>query len=425
MTRFPAWILCTPPETSRAGLSRYLTVGWSINDRLRLITNVKDIYGESSKTVLHRLNDAPRRLMLGASMQSRSVPVAGDANPNREHFYQFHIPGVRLRSAFSFDGGSTHEDAVVISESAALALRRIDRHAYYIYLPALASRLDWKVASGDWINPGKTLVRAFIDLYALGLNRIDVQALTRPGHPYDGWMEVEVRHAEATCTGRFESFADAGQSDPYWRRVRIVIQHDSPLQVGDKIATPHGIEGVVSAVRSDDIMPAIPGGRAQILLNPAGVARRGALGQYREAAGHALLGRPVFAGDVFVTRQPHDAAPKCHVCGPTPCRVRGQRYGELEFIALMAHQAADIADELLSRCRSNSKWMEYESKIAERAAAGTSAQELAVATLNRYMRLFGASCEGGTLKFDFCDVGGMRAVSLEAGDDIPRFYLLP
>jgi hypothetical protein len=406
------------PETDRAGLSRYLTVGWSIDDRQRLIPNGKNIFGESSNAVLHHLNDAPRRLMLGASMQSRSVPVAGGANPATEQFYQFHIPGVRLRCAFSFDGGWTHEDAVVISESAAQVLRRVDRHTYYLYVPALASRLDWEVAIGDRIATGQTLVRAFLDLYALGLNQIDVQNLAWPGPLNDGWMEVEVRHGEAPCSGKVESFADAGEADPYWRRVRIIIQQDSPLQVGDKIATPHGIKGVVSAVRADEIMPAVPGGRAQILLNPAGVARRGALGQYREAAGHELLGRPVFAGDVFVTRQPHDAAPKCHVCGPTPCRVRAQRYGELEFIVLMAHQAEDIAGELLSRHRSNSKWLACESKIAESTGDGTSAQELATAALNRYLGLLGMSYEGGRLEFDICDVEGQRTLSLGLGGDI-------
>jgi hypothetical protein len=184
-----------------------------------------------------------------------------------------------------------------------------------------------------------------------------------------------------------------------WRESIIFsIRRSAPVGVGDKLSTRHGIKGVVSRVLPDDEMPVVDGLHADIAFSPLGVVRRGAMGQLREAVA-TDQGDVPRSGRVFVMRQRQDAdAPeRCRVRGPErdgphAASGRGQRYGEMELWALMAHGAQDVARELLSVKRSTARWMDWEAKIAP-----GDHRELATRALNRYLSIAGIQYSNGQL----------------------------
>lgn len=136
-------------------------------------------------------------------------------------------------------------------------------------------------------------------------------------------------------------------------------------------------------------MPPSGSEKAEIALSPVGIAKRGAMGQFREADPAAT--EPPKSGTIFVMRQPQDALPRCRVCGKSPGEIRGQRYGEMEFWALMAHGARDIAHELLSFERTTARWMiDWESKFGP-----TDPRKMAVRAINRFLATLGIEIRKG------------------------------
>ena len=158
----------------------------------------------------------------------------------------------------------------------------------------------------------------------------------------DGWLEISLPHANATQDSVLLRVRRKELRLLKWKELLIFELEEIggyvPLAVGDKLATRHGIKGVVSRVLSDDAMPSAGSERAEIVLSPVGIAKRGAMGQFREADPNSA--EPPRSGTIFVMRQPQDAKPRCRVCSKDPTDVRGQRYGEMEFPALMAHGAS-------------------------------------------------------------------------------------
>lgn len=384
------------PENAHAGLTRYLCEGWEIDDNGHLVPGTGAMqWGPSATCIPHRLHDGPRRLMLGASLQSRSVSLVDSERPTDADMEMDWLPpGRSLRASLTMCGGWTHEDAVVLSESAANKLARHTVRVVRVRIPAVATRVEVLEPSDGAVHVrhGQSLVRAFVDAFALGLSRRQAE----DDGADDGWIEVAIPGALAPIDGELQRPTRRALHTPFWREmITFEIERIVPVAIGDKLSTRHGIKGVVSHILPDAEMPPAGNDPAEIVVSPLGIARRGAMGQFREAApaGSAELPK---AGPIFVMRQPQDAnAPeRCRVRGPEQRNderlPHGQRYGEMEFWALMAHGAREIAKELLSVERSTASWVAWEAKIG----SGDN-RKLATRALNRYLAIAGVQIHGG------------------------------
>ena len=244
--------------------------------------------------------------MLGASLQVNAVPLYPSSSPEKPATAAGDRPGHPfgryLRVVFSTLGGLTHEDAVVISQSAATRLRLDKKIIREVFIPPHATRVEVQVREGEDVKAGQRLVRAWIDLYALGYNYNDAaelqQLLNHPGVPgmnvpgVQGWLEIDLPRSRVRQAGRLLNIT---RRDLPLREItngraeslQFEIHSTPPARVGDKLATWHGIKGVIGHILPDEEMPPCGEGgeRAEIVLTPVGVFRRGAMGQFREAAG--------------------------------------------------------------------------------------------------------------------------------------------
>ncbi len=398
------------PESERAGLTRYLCNGWSIDDSGALIEGEGATrWGPSTSRIPFRLHDAPRRLMLGASLQARAVDLEEPKDAPRIQVDEpgWEPPGKNLRAVFSLHDGWTHEDAIVLSQTASKKLRRWEEKELQVAIPAVAAHVELRVAEDDEVKRGDPLARAFIDLYALGWRRHEAERLGAE----DGRLEIALPGVVTPFDAKIlEIKRSKGRSVLLRETITFILEVRACVNVGDKLSTRHGIKGVVSRILGDEEMPPVADGRAEIVLSPVGIARRGAMGQFLEADDESE--EVPHAGTIFVMRQTQDAASpsRFRICGAGAGPVRGQRYGEMEFWALMAHGAPEVARELLSVERSTARWMQWEKRTGERDDREKKIEEgddqekkaieenhrtLATRALNRYLALVEVKIEKG------------------------------
>ena len=372
------------PESERAGLRRFLRVGWSVGDDGRLVAGDAGAEcGPLTRRIEFRRHDGARRLMLGCSLSAGAVPLANGASAAG-------IPGLKLRAAAICGGafaGWVHEDAFVVSRSAAEKLSVLREEEVRALIPVAAPRPTICVGKdGAAVAPGEPVVSATVDLFALGFSRPEVKQMG-----LDPDTGLQVLQWKASASGTIASVRREPIVSPRWREAITVTLRPStvsPIRVGDKLSTGHGLKGVVSRIVPDAEMP----GGAEILLPYFGVVRRGAFGQLREMGLLELPAaeKPVVAtGEILVNRQPHDAEAKWRVRGART-GARGQRYGEWELMALVAHGAEAVLAELLSRRRAAVSWLEREERLWMRSSeAEPSAGQLLRQALNRYLAAAG------------------------------------
>ncbi|MBK8536918.1 MAG: hypothetical protein IPL59_18585 [Candidatus Competibacteraceae bacterium] len=192
--------------------------------------------------------------------------------------------------------------------------------------------------------------------------------------------------------------------------VEFALQETARTELGDKLANRHGHKGVIGQILPDGQMPYFlldagasaesscrcgetrPHRHLQVLINPLSVISRMNLGQLREtveARSPELKGLPdkvpcfeprldepprrleseVLVGEQYVLKLDHNAAGKVHARSQEPqyysafeqqpLRGRrlledgrrlegGQRLGEMEVWALMAHNAPALLQEMLT-----------------------------------------------------------------------------
>jgi hypothetical protein len=412
------------PESNRSGLTRYLCQGWSIDDDGKLIPGDEAVpWGPSTIAIPYRLCDAPRRLMLGASLQSRAVPLEQPEQPHETNENQLWVPpGRNLRAVFALHSGLTHEDAIVVSQSAADKLSRGDTHEIRVRVPAIVGRIESPVAplfkgsdldfdSPVMVNRGAKLLRAYTDLYALQWRRHEAETVGAT----DGWLDLNLDGAEVLFDGLLVAIRTRVLRSTRWRLLVRFVFASQALAQGSKLATRHGIKGVVSRILPDDQMPETANGRAEVILSPTGILKRGALGQFREAADGKIGEQYPRYGSVFLMRQTQEAWTACRVRGAAR-GARGQRYGEMEFWALMAHAAPEIASELLSVERSTARWLQKERQLSPEAGHRT----LSRTALNRYLAVVGASSAKGRLSLPAYSEGTVR---VELNPDVPSLAI--
>ena len=140
----------------------------------------------------------------------------------------------------------------MVSASAAQKLTRTDVSEFSVLIPAIASWKPEVQHPGDRVVRGQKLVRAWIDLYALGWRRRELESFGWVTQ--DGWVEIALPSAEASVGGVLEEVIRLRNlRTPRWREmVTFRIRTNVRLCVGDKLATPHGVKGVVSTILPDD-----------------------------------------------------------------------------------------------------------------------------------------------------------------------------
>jgi len=370
-------------------------------------------------------NDANRLTMAGNHLR-QVVPLLEPELPRvRTEFHHKHpelLLGKDLLVAYGSFKGLTYEDAVVISESAAMALS-----ADWIKIVELPVHSDEAIIYedsahiGDDVHPSKPLLvktrkaragdAAYMLLKALGKNLASRVEIFPP--PF--------------VTGHIKQFWQEKDS------VFFEIVDRRPLRVGDKIVGRYGNKAIVAAILPDEAMPKTPEGKSvQVIISPASVISRMNLGQLYEVWIQQLLShiktpeqlsylqdknqfwrdyfrwennRPIFVyksfqrgvspqimadalielgldpsglttvtwdghstkmivGHQHIVRLYHFSIDKIHARSTSgarslgfPSRGRksggGQRVGEMEVRALLAHNSLGVLSELPYRCDGN------------------------------------------------------------------------
>jgi hypothetical protein len=341
----------------------------------------------------------PRRLLMAASTQAQAVALHQSEPPLvRNDTRGSEPPGVNLRVGYLAWQGLNHEDAWVLSESAAKRLRAVQTRCQVIAVRAVELEPELLVKEGDTVRRGKLLVRRRVAplLLAPALEHlVHVESLDEivplePEREDRAQCEGTIERIETWNLHTGEGVPEGWQLGPelrgaYRSVVRVRIRRELPLAVGDKLANRHGHKGIVGAILPDAEMPRWQGQPLEALIDPISVVNRSNWGQLYEALAGAvarhekrdwiaptaevleqarsLLGltaggqaeiqppledkwlgdsAPVLAmaGVQFVMRLPHHAASTISA-SPAPrgrrVRSRAQRFGEMEQWACLAH----------------------------------------------------------------------------------------
>jgi hypothetical protein len=325
----------------------------------------------------------PRRLLMAANMQVHSVPVV-DAQPPLVHQGPgIDPPGVNLRVGYLAWQGWNHEDAWVLSESAARRLGGVEEHVQTMAIRAVELPPRWLVEVGADIRPGQLLLerRAAPALLAPSLEQLarlrqlDEAVVLEPepgDHARQSGTVVKLEMWDLLTGENIPAdwHVPRPLSGSYRSILRAHIRRELPLAIGDKLANRHGHKGIVGAILADDQMPQWQGHPLEALLDPISVLNRSNWGQvYETLAGadgaaldvSALSGEEIVAramqlgadshgrwpispplagswlkksvwavaGVQFVMRQPH------HACDRL--KDRPQRFGEMDHWAFWAH----------------------------------------------------------------------------------------
>lgn len=420
-------------EDEGAELSRRLAVGWTIGSDGRLLASSDaSSLGPATRLNPHYRSVRPRRMMLGAAILTQAVPLVAQSSPGAAKAGPIEkARAASLHMSFDTADGWTHEDAFVVSEEAARKLNTDEVLDLMVPIPATASRI--RVRPRGWVKSGTDLVCAWIDAFAMGLDvaHCAVQDGVRRREVSvgaDGWVQLHLDGATAPADGWLQARRvlrrDGGNSRAVVQLRFLVCR---PLEIGDKLGTPHGLKGVVSAIRPAAQMPVVQGKPVEILTSPAGIESRLALGQLHEMGIDVEALSTRIASPATVVRLPHHSREKLGVTGN---EWHGVKYGWMEFTALMAHRAEPIAHELLSFERCDSAWLREERRLG-----ATTSQAAACRAANRFLEFFkmldaageplGARFEGAALVADrkrpAATMVDARVVDTDFLGDVRRF----
>ena len=216
--------------------------------------------------------------------------------------------GLNLRTAFLPWRGLNYEDAVVLSESA--AKRFTSSHAYQHELEVTPQH---KLGKQHYVSlfPGK------FDRATLA--KLDDKGVVRPGQEvHFGEPLILAARQKELALNKVHKKGQAGFSDDTvtwehhdpgivtdvtWGKAgpSVLVQSQSPSQVGDKFAGRHGNKGVAAAIIPDHQMPHDKDGRPyELLLNPLGIISRRNPAQKSELALGKLAaaqGKPISIPD--------------------------------------------------------------------------------------------------------------------------------
>jgi hypothetical protein len=326
----------------------------------------------------------PRRLLLASNMQTHAMNLQGPELPLvRQDDRGAEPPGVNLAVGYIAWQGWNHEDAWVLSESAAQRLAAVEDTVQTIAIRSVELEAELLVKPGDLVAPGQALVRrlvapGFLSASLRVLGRMPTSEPTVALRPEIGDCAFEGGTVVDVQTVRIDPATPLAAAFRTLHHIRL--RRVLPLAVGDKLANRHGHKGIVGAILPDEDMPRWRGRALDALIDPISVLNRSNWGQVYETLAGALAceeGRPILvaglagpevlsrvralgideqgrspveplpgravAGVQFVMRMPHHACDR--LCGAparedgplTDLRFRAQRFGEMDSWALWAH----------------------------------------------------------------------------------------
>jgi hypothetical protein len=254
--------------------------------------------------------DAPRRLLPAANMQIQAVPLdAGDPKPVVRLDHQFpDPPGVNLRVAYMAWQGWNHEDAWVLSESAAERLGCHDLVVQSIAVSSVECPPAIEVQKGEVVRRGKVLLRRRVSPALLAPEMDSLIALARVSAKLEEFLlppDETLKAADRGTVEKIETWdlatgqgipdgvcVPAGTASRCRMVVRFHIRRPLPLEVGDKLANRHGHKGIVGRILPDKAMPRWQGKPLDALIDPVSVLNRSNWGQVYETLLGAVLADP-------------------------------------------------------------------------------------------------------------------------------------
>ena len=192
--------------------------------------------------------------------------------------------GRNLRTAFHMMDGMTHEDAIVLSDSAAQKFRseqmysttlerndevdHADKDQYAAKYPGVFTSEQLKnIDKNGVVKPGTVVNQGDPLVLAVGRKKTKVKGSLLKG--------PKSQFTDASETWEHEQpgeVVDVFKTGKGWR---VTARTYTPTTVGDKIANSYGGKGVVARVVPDDQMPTdAEGNPIEIALNPMGVISR-------------------------------------------------------------------------------------------------------------------------------------------------------
>lgn len=253
--------------------------------------------------------------------------------------------------------------------------------------------------------------------------------------------------------------------------LRVTLRQECRAQVGDKLANRHGHKGVISRIFPDHEMPYFllgenendddkclcgetrPHRHLDTLINPLSVISRMNLGQLyemvearsedikvlpqrvpcfdptRKNEGGLQLGGDILIGEQYIMKLDHNAEDKLHARSREPGSYNsfvdqplkgrrlkgGQRVGEMEGWALMAHNASALMQEMYTLKSDNPR----ERDLLYRSILG-GVPPTATPRLPEALRTLAACYYGLGLQLRIKDSEGREVDILHETDDIPK-----
>lgn len=242
--------------------------------------------------------DEPRRLLMAANMQVQATDLKQNEEPVvRVTSHWPSPPGINLRTAYLAWKGLNHEDAWVISLSAAESFMTKKVYVHTEFIPATEEAPTIQVKVYDRVKKGQSLLRRSMSPIQLAS---EVQCLIRL-YSHEEFESFEEQHFDGV-TAKVEGIVtkierwnlackenlppgaelSPGIRSRYREVLHIHIERTIPLEVGDKLANRHGHKGVVGRILPDEEMPRWRGKHLEVLIDPISVLNRCNWGQLYE-----------------------------------------------------------------------------------------------------------------------------------------------
>ena len=275
---------------------------------------IKDGDGKTHRVQMYNnfpLNDAKSVLdstpLVKAGDSVKAGQVVGDTNFTKGGKLAL---GKNLKVAYIPYKGYNFEDGVVISESAADALKSVHMHKpnvkvqegditapkkFQVQHPEAYKKQQYEklddagmVRIGQRVNPGDPLV-----LSARTIQINDKSGIARIRKSLAGQHSDTSLRWDRDYAGEVVGIHKSKEGD-----VTVHVKTLEPMTVGDKLTGRYGNKGIVTKVVPDAEMPRTrDGSHVQVALNPAGVPGRMNVGQVLETALSKVArktGKPIF-----------------------------------------------------------------------------------------------------------------------------------
>ena len=282
------------PENEKIRLTGRLAVGVKIDDDKNLILPTsgkgKLHLAKSTAQIPFAGNNDPRRLLMGANAQVKAVQLCKNdpplvrTNQDNESCRPF---GINLKVGYLAWQGLNHEDAWVLSKSAAEKLSCEEKKDVFISIRSFESEPKILVKKDDRVVFNQDLIERSLNEDLLCLNdavaeniRQQIRRLNEKA-PFKG-IVTEVKIKDFLKKETVPEYFEDELIMNFKKMIIITIEGKRDLEVGDKLANRHGHKGVVGAILSDDEMPQWRGQPLEALIDPITVLNRSNWGQIFE-----------------------------------------------------------------------------------------------------------------------------------------------